>query len=173
MKIILTPENIIGIILNIIALIDMCFIFTLFKEKWWKSLIPFYNIYILYKHTWNNKYICFIEIISLLLNSKFLSFIRKDIFISIYECIKALIEQESFYLDLNYGKIFIFLIFYIITYLIVFIFKRITYWKLCSKMQLNIFLKILTFIVPDICLLIDYFVYKGGIKNGKVSEYIG
>ena len=51
-KLFLTPENIIGIIFNTLNILTFCFIFKELKEKWWKSLIPIYSTYILYKHLW-------------------------------------------------------------------------------------------------------------------------
>ncbi len=45
-------RGIIGIF-NIIAIVACWKIFNKFGEPGWKSLIPFYNWYILYKYSWN------------------------------------------------------------------------------------------------------------------------
>ena len=47
-----TPENIISLILRIALTAGLCLIFAAWGEKWWKSLIPFYGTYLLYRHTW-------------------------------------------------------------------------------------------------------------------------
>ena len=47
-KLFLSPEDILGIVLNILSIIAMCFVFVELKEKWWKALIPFYETYIQY-----------------------------------------------------------------------------------------------------------------------------
>lgn len=54
-KLCVTPENILGLIWNLITIVGMCLIFCAWKEQWWKSLIPFYGTYLIYKHAWKER----------------------------------------------------------------------------------------------------------------------
>ena len=49
-------ENVWGLIWSIITAVCMCLIFLAWGEKWWKSLVPFYGTYIIYKNTWKAEF---------------------------------------------------------------------------------------------------------------------
>ena len=55
----------VGIILMVIGEWKL---FKKFGEKSWKSLVPFYNTYLLYKHTWSRKAFWFYMLSSVLFN---------------------------------------------------------------------------------------------------------
>ena len=46
----------IAIALGVLAIVAMWKVFVKAGEKGWKSLVPFYNLYILFKICWNSKY---------------------------------------------------------------------------------------------------------------------
>ena len=69
MKFVLTPENVLGLVFQILTIVSMCLIFHAWKEKWWKSLIPFYGTYLLYQHTWKRwKWLFLVEMIQRIKN---------------------------------------------------------------------------------------------------------
>ena len=167
-KIYCTPENIIALILNICAIIAMCFIFKSFGEKWWKSLVPLYSNFILYKHTWLFGWYFLIEFFFDLAYAKSISMIKKHIIFNVFETIKYYLEYEKLNVDINVMLIISCLICFLITYVIIFILKRVTYWKLCNKLNVNLLLKIGTMIIPDIFLLIDI-IYHNKKQKIKIT----
>ena len=174
-KIYVTPENIIGLILNICAIVAMCFIFQSFGEKWWKSFIPIYSNFILYKFLWGYGFLFVIELILDIINMRSLSIAKKHIFGNLFDIIKELIQTKQLNLDIieiNYILLIVCVLVFCITYCCIFIFKRITYWKLCNFYKLNLFFKIGTFIIPDLFLLIDYLYYKHKNIDNKISTML-
>lgn len=51
--------TIITIIIAALTLLAMCKIFSKMGERWWKALIPIYNMYILFRRTWTIKMFVF------------------------------------------------------------------------------------------------------------------
>lgn len=162
MKLFITPENIIGVLLNILGIIGICLIFTLWNEKWWKSLIPIYGTFILYKHTWKSYNSAFIiQTIFILMKIVSLSFFRKHITRNLFYAIQNYIETEQWDIDISITKLIIAISIYLLGTFVVWIFSLITYVKLCNQLNVkNVLLIIGILIFPDLFLLITYFYYK-------------
>ena len=167
-KIFLTPENIIGIILNILGIISLCFIFKELNEKWWKSLIPIYNTYILYKNFWKHHCFFILEILFTFINTRCLCLIKKHLIDGIFYTIKYAINNKEFDSNINLIFLIIISLIFLISFFIIFIMKRITYLKICNKFNSNLLIKIGTIIIPDIFLLISVFIYK---RKNNIHQY--
>lgn len=168
LKIILTPENIIGLILNLLNILSFCFIFKELGEKWWKSLIPIYSTYIIYKHLWKYKYLFTLEIIFNFINTQCVSIFKKYLIIEIIEVIKKYIKTQILDFDFNFSLLLVCSLCFFISYIIIFIMKRISYFKINKKLNSSLIIIIGTFIIPDIFLLISYLVYKNKKNKYKV-----
>lgn len=140
----------------------MCLIFHVWNEKWWKSLIPFYGTYLMYKHTWNQKgWIFFIPLSLSIIGTRCMSFIRKDIASNIISSFETYLETEQINVDVDSTQLMIYLVIFLISMPISFLFTRITYLKICNTLHIdNRLLKIGTFFFPQVFLLIDYIYYK-------------
>lgn len=176
-KIILTPENVLGLIWSIITTVCMCLIFQAWEEKWWKSLVPFYGTYIIYKNTWKQlKWLFLVEIFLQLLSAKCASFIKKYIIHNSFYTIETYIKTENFVVGISVEKVLACMAFLLISALGVCILKRVTYMKICASLSIqNIFLKIGTFLLPQIFLLVDYAVFykkQAELKNKVLSRHI-
>ena len=156
----ITPENIINIILSIISIISICLVFDFFNEKWWKGLIPFYGDFVFYKICYNTGFMIIIEVILNLINVISFSKIRNHLIFNIIDIIKGnfIIEQ------IDSKLLIICLIIYFITLFFISIYKRITYLILSKKLGVDIFMQILTFVFPDLFLFIDLFIVKRKAK---------
>ena len=53
--------------LFIVSFVFLCLVFRKIWEKWWKSLIPYYNVYLSFKLVWIKKWIFFVLLPFLLL----------------------------------------------------------------------------------------------------------
>ena len=162
LKCVVTPENILGLAWTFLTTTCMCLIFNAWNEKWWKSLIPFYGNYLIYKHTWKNlKWLFLIELIFSMIAAKCNSFTKKHIINNVFYTIKTYIQTEQLDISISPEQLFIYIVLFSISTAIVFILKRITYVKICSSLNIdNILLKIGTFIFPELFLLVDYIYYK-------------
>lgn len=167
-KLFLTPENIIGIIFNTLNILTFCFIFKELKEKWWKSLIPIYNTYILYKHLWKYKWLCLIQIVCSFINARSLYVLKHHLIKETFNVIQEYVGQKNIDFNINFLLLTICIICFIITYIIVFIFKRISYWKINNLLNSNLFFKIATLIFPELFLFISYCFYKH--KKEKIND---
>lgn len=159
-KIFLTPENIIGLLFNLSGILALCFIFKEWNEKWWKSLIPIYSTYILYKHLWKYKWLCIIQFVFSFINTKCLSIFRKHIIGGILSAITNYINTKSLNIDIKFSLLLICILGFILSYIVVFIFKRITYYRINKQFHNNVLIQIGTFLLPDVFLLISYINYK-------------
>ena len=161
-KIWLTPENIMGVLGNILMLVGMCLIFHAWKEHWWKSLIPFYGTYVMYKHTWQKgKWLFAVQILFDLLGARCLSVAKKHIATNLLQAIRTYVETEQIDIDISVVRLMICMILFVISMVITFVLTRITYMKICSSLQIeNLLLKIGTFFIPQIFLLVDYVYYE-------------
>ena len=169
----LTPENILGLLWNIIMIVGMCLIFCAWQEKWWKSLIPFYGTYIVYKHTWQKqKWLFLVQIFFDVLGAKCLSGAKKHLTTNLLYTIRTYIETEQLDVDISVPRLVICIILFLISAVITFILTRVTYMKVCSSLQIeNLLLKIGTFFLPQIFLVVDYICYKNADKgNSPVAE---
>ena len=163
----LTPENVIGLLWNILMIVGMCLIFTAWEEKWWKSLIPVYGTYIIYKHTWQSgKWLFAVQILFDVLGAKCLSTARKHITTNVIHTIKTYIETEQLDIDISVPRLIICMILFLISIVITFVLTRVTYMKVCGSLQIgNLLLKIGTFFIPHIFLVVDYVCYKNASKR--------
>ncbi len=152
-KILITPENIVGILLKAVEVFGMCFIFYCLGIKWWKSLIPFYDEFTLYDKVFKHKYITFISnTLFLLLQFRCVSLFKKYIFGNIFTLIKTRKFSE---LEIDVVYLIFLILIWVITFLICFIFQRVANFKTLKILGLPALFQILTFIIPDIFLLID------------------
>lgn len=172
LKLAVTPENIMGLLWNIITIVGMCLIFHAWTEKWWKSLIPFYGTYLIYKHTWNNlKWLFLLQLGFDFMGAKAVSITKKHITSSLFATIKTYMETEQIAIDISVEQLLICLVLATISSLVVFVLTRITYMKVCDSLLIgNIWLKIGTFLLPELFLLVDYFYYKNKMKKQRSPE---
>lgn len=165
-KIFLTPENIIGIILKLIEIIGMCFIFVCLNLKWWKSLIPFYDNFILYTKVFKHKWMMFFfNILSLLIQFRCVSLFKKHILGNVWNIIKT---KNFDNLDIDIIYLILLIVIWIFTYLVCFIFEKITNYRILKLLELPFLFQVITFIIPDIFLLIDaiYYLHKKKKQQG-------
>ena len=157
-KYVITPENILGLLWYMVTIVGMCLIFKLWQEKWWKSLIPIYGTYIIYKHTWKqHKWLFLVQLACNVLQTKSVGYMRKYIVMDIYHTIMYYVENGQLDVDISVGKLLFCLICAVISALAVFLLTRITYVRICSSLQIhNGLLMVGTFLIPEIFLLIDY-----------------
>lgn len=141
---------------------SMCLIFNAWKEKWWKSLIPIYGIYIIYKHTWEKqRWLFLVPVILNVIGARCMSFIKKDIAANIFDTVKTYIETEQLNIDIGTAPLVVGMILFLISTLISFVLTRITYMKICGSLHIkNKVLKIGTFLFPQVFLLLNYIYYK-------------
>lgn len=168
-KMFVTPENIFGLIWDIISIVGMCFIFHAWKEKWWKSLIPFYSTFLIYKHTWARYKLLFCVQMSFeLMNMVSSKLFKKHITNNLLDTVKNFFETQTFDIDISVTYLLVFGSLMLISMIAIFVMTRITYWKICDSLEIrNLFLKIGTFILPQIFLIVDYiYVSK---KNAKIK----
>ncbi len=157
-KLFVTPENIIGLIWDIIPIVGMCFIFHAWKEKWWKSLVPFYSTFLIYKHTWTRFELMFgLQMLFELMNMISAKLFKKHITNNLLDCVKNFFETQTFDLDISLTYLLVCGSLMLVSMIAVFVMTRITYWKICSSLEIsNVFLKIGTFLLPQIFLIVDY-----------------
>lgn len=172
LKIWVTPENIMELILEILMIISMCFIFTTWKEKWWKSLIPIYGTYIIFKNTWKKKkWLFVVPIIFNMISTKCMSFIKKHMVINLLDTVETYIETERIMIDIDVTQLVICVVLFLISVLICYVLTRITYLKICNSLCIkSMVLRIGTFLFPQIFLLIDYIYYKNVSPNHIVLD---
>lgn len=130
LKLLLTPVNIFGLVWNIAVIVGMCFIFKAWKEQWWKSLMPLYGTYIIYKYTWKKqKWLCFVQLLFNVTGAKCLYVMRKHIAVSLFHAIKTFIEKEQIDFDISVSRLLICVVVCLNSMLLTFILTRITYMK--------------------------------------------
>lgn len=159
-----TPENVIGLLCDILLLVDMYLIFCAWGEKGWKSLVPVYNKYILYKHTWNGKCFFIVEVLSGVITAKCLSTMRKHLMTNLFHSILVLLQEQKLETDLDLPMLLICLGVYGIGSLIVFVMRRITYYKITAKFNMPAWIKFGVLILPEIFLFVSVMAYR---KNKK------
>jgi len=169
MKILITPENVIGVVLNVLGIVGMCLIFTLWDEGWWKSLVPIYGTYVLYKHTWSHYIGAFVAQTLFALGKMWsLSFSKKHVTSNLFQAVKDYFETGQFNLDISISQLLIAIAVFLICLLITWIFRLVTYWKICDKLFIrNPLFKIGVVLFPNIFLLIIYVYYKRKNRGEK------
>ena len=168
-KLCITPENVLGILWNLITIVGMCLIFHAWQEKWWKSLIPFYGTYLLYKHAWEKrKWLFFVQMLFDLVSFVSARVMRKHVTSNLFTAIKNYLETDTIDIDISIPCLLICTGLLLVSMVAVFLLTRITYLKVCDSLDIkNGFLKVGTFFVPQIFLIVDY-VYA--IKKLGVNE---
>lgn len=170
-KLWVTPENILGIVWSIVTIVGMCLIFHAWQEKWWKSLIPFYGTYLIYKNAWKErKWLFFVQMLFDLISMISSKFMKKHLKNNLFAAIKTYIETEKVDIDISVPYLLICAIILLISVVVVFLLTRITYWKICDSLGVkNVFLKLGTFIVPQVFLIVDYVYVKKRDKQSNNS----
>lgn len=168
-KFLVTPENVLGLVWSVVTMICMCLIFQAWQEKWWKSLIPFYGTYLIYKNTWKQwKWLFLVEIILDAIGAKCISFSKKHLIENALYSIQNYIETKQLDMDVQIGQLIMCVVLFVVSTAIVFVLKRVTYVKVCSSLVMHhILLKIGTFILPEIGLLITYICFS---RKNKVEK---
>ncbi len=157
-KLWVTPENIIGIAWSIVTIVGMCLIFHAWQEQWWKSLIPFYGTYLIYKNAWKeHKWLFFVQMIFDLLSMLSAKFMKKHLTSNLFAAIKTYMETEKIDIDISVPYLLICACILLISMLVVFLLTRITYLKVCDSLGIkSLLLKVGTFLVPQVFLIVDY-----------------
>ncbi len=166
LKIWATPENMIGLLGNVVMVIGMCLIFRVWKEKWWKCLIPFYGTYIIYKCVWKKrKWLFVVQLFFDMVHTICVSFTKKHIATNIVHTVKTYIKTEQIDIEISLATLLVCLILGFISMFITFLLTRITYLKVCGSLGIKSkLLKIGTFLFPQLFLLTDYIV---AIRSGR------
>lgn len=170
-KYFVTPENIQALVWNLLTILCMCLIFKAWNEKWWKSLIPFYGNYLIYKNTWKGlKWLFIVELIFTLICAKTTKFMRKHLVHNVFFTVKTYIETKQLDIDVSIPLLLLNLTIFLISTIIVLLLKRITYVKICSTLSIdNIVLVVGTFLFPELFLMLDYLYYNK--KNQAPTHY--
>ena len=165
-----TPENVLGLCMDVAAIVAMCFIFTAWKEKWWKSLVPFYGTYIIFKNVWRKrKWLFFVSITLNIVSSRCVAFFRKHLIIDLIDTIKTYIETEQLSVEIDLRQLLICILIYLVSVIISFVITRISYLKICESLQINnVLLKIGTFLFPQVFLFADYVTWR--MKHKESSQ---
>ncbi|MBQ4282596.1 MAG: hypothetical protein IJB96_01555 [Lachnospira sp.] len=162
LKYILTPERIFGVVWDIMPLIGMCLIFTAWKEKWWKCLMPLYGTYAIYKHTWQKKKTMFL--LKLVLDAAGAVsawYARKHVTNNVFRALFNYMESGEWVLGINIEQVIWCVVIAVITGLLVFVLTRITYMKVCNSLGLkSVWLKVGTLLLPEVFLIVDYVFYR-------------
>lgn len=172
LDILITPENVIGFILNISMLVAMCLIFAAWKESWWKSLIPFYSTYIIYKHTWKNRKLLFIvQLVLELVNKRSVSVMRKHIITNVIDAAGEFFDTGKANIEISVSTLVVCIILFLLSALVLFILTRITYLRICDSLNVNnALIKVGVFILPEIFLTITYIFYKRREKKNEDNQ---
>lgn len=158
LKYILTPERLFGLVWDILPVVAMCLIFTAWKEKWWKCLIPFYGTYIIYKQAWQKKkWLFFVKLLFDFAGARSVSYVRKHLTSNIWHTIKTYLETQQIAIEISPEVLITCLVISTVTSVVVFILTRVTYIKVCESLKLPAWwLKVGAFILPEIFLLVAY-----------------
>lgn len=170
-KLCVTPENILGLIWNLITIVGMCLIFCAWKEQWWKSLIPFYGTYLIYKHAWKERrWLFLVQMIFDLISAVSAWVMRKHITSNLFAALKTYLETKTIDIDISIPCLLISAGLLLVSMIVVFVFTRITYLKVCDSLNIkNLGLKVGTFFVPQIFLIVDYVYAVKQVRKNEVS----
>ncbi len=175
-KLYVTPENIFALLWTVVTIVGMCLIFHAWEERWWKSLIPFYGTYLMYRHAWKKyKWLFFVQTAFDITGMLGSSFMRKHITSNLFDAIKTYIQTESIDIDISISYLLGCAAVLLLSMIVVFLLTRITYVKICESLGIqSVLLKIGTFFLPQIFLVIDYvYVKKKAAKSGSKENLAG
>ena len=169
LKIWVTPENIVGLIHQIALTVGLCLIFAAWEEKWWKSLIPLYGTYLLYRHTWNRgRWLFAVQILLDMAGAWCGHAIGRSLMGGLLETIRLYVRTGEFAVDISVGQLLFWLMVWAVCAVCVFLLTRITYLKICGSLKLEGgVLKVGTFLFPQLFLLIDYVCWR---KTDSLSD---
>ena len=148
LKIFASPEDIIGIIFEVLHIVTICFLCIEFKEFWWKAFIPFYNVYLLYKHSWKYKWFFIFEYLFLILQAKSFKLIKGEVILNILDLAKDIFGKRELEINFNLELVLICLFLTFIFGFLVFLIRRITYIKIAKKFNYNVVQMICVIISP-------------------------
>ena len=161
LKIWVTPENVLDLLLQIALLAATGLIFHAWQEKWWKCLIPFYGTYVLYSHAWERKKWLFgVQVLASVGAAVSAWQVKRNVRGSVFDA--ALLYARTGELDweVNWTALLLWGLLAAVLALVGFVLTRITYLKVCGSLGVeNIFLKIGTFLLPEVFLLANYIVW--------------
>ena len=175
-KLYVTPENIFALLWTVVTIVGMCLIFHAWEERWWKSLIPFYGTYLMYRHAWEKyKWLFFVQTAFDITGMLGSSFMRKHITSNLFDAIKTYIQTESIDIDISISYLLGCAAVLLLSMIVVFLLTRITYVKICESLGIqSVLLKIGTFFLPQIFLVIDYvYAKKKAAKSGSKENLAG
>lgn len=152
LDIFLSPENILGMLVNLLNLVAICVVFSEVGVSWWKALIPFYSTYLLYRNFWKYRWFCLLEFAFLLIDSRCTAIIRKNIIVDVIEFFRTLIENQTLEMDVNIPLLILCIVGSMLASFAVFVMKRMTYYKIGKKLEYNAF-KIILGMISPICFL--------------------
>ena len=157
-----TPENIISLILRIALTAGLCLIFAAWGEKWWKSLIPFYGTYLLYRHTWvRGRWLFILQILLDMAGAWCAHTLSRSLVGGLLETIQFYARTGEFAVDISVRQLLLWLMVWAVCAFCVFLLTRITYLKICGSLGLESgVLKVGTFLFPQMFLLIDYVCWR-------------
>lgn len=171
-KLYVTPENIFALLWTIVTIVGMCLIFHAWEERWWKSLIPFYGTYLMYKHAWEEyKWLFLVQVIFDIAGMLSSSFMRKHITSNLFDAVKTYIQTESIDIDISISYLLGCAVVLLLSTIVVFLLTRITYVKICESLGIhNVLLKVGSFFLPQIFLVIDYVYVKKKLTDVDSKE---
>ncbi len=159
---ILTPERILGLVWDILPIIGMCLVFSAWKEEWWKCLTPLYGTYIIYKHTWKKSVTMFL--VKMFLDATgtvSMAYARKHVTKNLISAVMELAKNGNLQLGIDVEKVIWCVVIAAVAGLVAWILTRVTYTKVCDSLGINSTgLKIGTFLLPEIFLIVNYMCYK-------------
>ena len=169
-KLYVTPENILALLWTVVTIVGMCLIFHAWEERWWKSLIPFYGTYLMYKHAWEKyKWVFFVQTVFDVVSAISSKFMRKHITSNLFDAIKTYIQTETIDIDISISYLLGCAVVLLLSMIVVFLLTRITYVKICDSLGIqSVLLKVGNFFLPQIFLVIDYVYVKK-----KAADAIG
>ena len=172
-KLFITPENIMSLIRTVVSCAGICLIFNVWGETWWKSLIPFYGNYLIYKKTWNRFWWLFlVEQIFVFTAAKSYKFMKKHVVDNVFDTIKNCMETKEIDINISVSLLIICTVIFLLSTVLSFVLKRVTYAKVCKTLKIqNIFLIIGTFLFPELFLLVDYVYYTKVCKKEEIRRY--
>ena len=109
-----------------------------------------------------------VEIMFNTLGAKCMSFAKRHVTQNVIHTIKSYIETKQLDIQVQTEQLVICIVLFLISAVIVFVLKRVTYVKVCSSLGMNyLLLKVGTFILPEIGLLLTYICFY---RKNKVAE---
>ena len=128
----------------------------------WKSLIPFYGTYLLYRHTWvRGRWLFILQILLDMAGAWCAHTLSRSLVGGLLETIRFYARTGEFAVDISVRQLLLWLMVWAVCAFCVFLLTRITYLKICGSLRLESgVLKVGTFLFPQMFLLIDYVCWR-------------